>query len=488
LADRILIVGIHDNTGFSAPIEYTLDSVLSVYGINYKVIYLDEYKPEEYDPDDILAVTYGRERINGGFKKQVHIYSSGFFGSDYLKPASLPDTPLKKYRNLPVIYPGSGKFDGWVRKSDNLIETNIDIIASSFFMLSRYEEVVVYARDKHERFPATASLAYREGFLQRPIVNEYVEFLWSCIKALSPELKRRPLWPENREFAMCLTHDVDFVRKYSCIPPLLTIGGAVIKNRNPRLAKDILLEYLAALLSNKRDPYNTFDYMLNLEQARGLTSSFYFMSEKTRYNIDQKGIKRLIKQIENAGCEVGLHGGYFSYDNPEEMDVEKACLDEVVNNKSYGCRQHYLRWKTPDTWRIQEKLGFLYDTSLSYADHIGFRCGICLPFKPYDVGENRKLDIWELPLIIMDGSLQGTDYQNLPPDAAFEEMVKTCDTVKKYRGVFTLLWHNSSLDTLGAWKGWKDAYEKFVEYAGGQNVWSASGRGVIEWWLRRTMI
>ena len=53
----------------------------------------------------------------------------------------------------------------------------LDIFAASFFMLTRWEEYVNKNRDIHDRFPATESLAYKQGFLDRPVVNEYVEEL-----------------------------------------------------------------------------------------------------------------------------------------------------------------------------------------------------------------------------------------------------------------------------------------------------------------------
>ena len=65
-------------------------------------------------------------------------------------------------------------------------------------MLTRYEEVVnndpLRILDAHERFPATASIAYKENFLHRPVVNEYFEILWYCIKELVPHLEKKPLW------------------------------------------------------------------------------------------------------------------------------------------------------------------------------------------------------------------------------------------------------------------------------------------------------
>lgn len=486
MPEQANIIAIYDNADFSASIEYTFNLLFSVYGIDYSIIPLDKYKPETYH-DGTLVISYGRDNPGQIPGKHIHIYSSDFFGLDYLKPTSMPREPLKRHSGLPVIYAGSGNFDGWVRKPDNLIETNIDIIASSFFMVSRYEEVIINARDNHDRFPATASLAYREGFLDRPIVNEYIELLWNWIRALKPEAQRKQLWPENRDFAVCLTHDVDALRSYSFIPPIFRIYNSVMKKRSPYLSLKIFLAYLSSLFNPKNDPDNSFAYMLDTERTHGLKSSFYFMGDRgpnhgSSYAIGETKSVKQIRDIEDSGCEVGLHAGYNSCDNLREMTLEKSRLDEIVRDKKYGCRQHYLRWKTPETWRIQEQLGILYDTTLSFADHVGFRCGICLPFKPFDVLENREINIWELPLTVMEGSLQNPNYQDLPPKAAYEEMVKLCDEVRKFNGLFVLLWHNSSFDALGGWEGWKEVYEVFMEYIAGQDAWGANGREIVGWW------
>jgi len=159
--------------------------------------------------------------------------------------------------------------------------------------------------------------------------------------------------------------------------------------------------------------------------------------------------------------------------------LEKEKLEKITENAIFGGRQHYLRWKTPDTWRILEKAGLKYDTTLSFADHEGFRCGICLPYKPFDVLENRVLDIWELPLTVMDGSL--FNYQNLTPEEGFWRIKSIINTVKKYQGVFVLLWHNSSLDDL-SYPGWIKVYEKTIEYLGRENVFNAPAKGIIDWW------
>lgn len=487
MQDQVSIIGLYDNPDFSAAIEYTFRLLLTGYEARCKIIPASQFNPDEYNYDKVLAVSYGKELIDRNFVRQIHIYASDFFGKDYLKPSSMPQTPLKSYEGLPVIYPGRIRLGTVVKKSEKTIETDIDIIASSFFMVTRYEEVIVDARDTYDRFPADASLAHREGFLDRPIVNEYIELLYSWIRLLMPDLKLEPFWPEHKDFAFCLTHDVDVIRRYSARPPLMRLVSAILRQKSPRLTLSIVMEYLLVSLNIKKDPYDTFDYMLELEKSHRIKSSFYFISSgispQAAYNITEPKLIKIIRQLEGEGCETGLHAGYDSYKELNIMADEKIKLDNLVRNRRYGCRQHVLRWKTPDTWRIQEQLGILYDTSLTYADHVGFRGGICLPYQPFDIIENRQLNIWELPLTVMEGSLQNPRYQNMSREEACEEIIRHIDIVRKFHGVFVLLWHNSSFYPSGGWRAWREVYETVLESLDGKNALTCNGREIIDHWV-----
>lgn len=100
----------------------------------------------------------------------VVIIPSGFFdGQTYGTPASLPELPLQEVQGIPLLF-GSPK-EEWIR--DTWV-VHADIIASTYFLISRYEEMVRRGlRDEHGRFPGKESLPYRAGFLHRPIVDEY---------------------------------------------------------------------------------------------------------------------------------------------------------------------------------------------------------------------------------------------------------------------------------------------------------------------------
>jgi hypothetical protein len=212
---KILIL--YDNGQFAREIEYAFKVLFSILGLSYKILTYSSYSPET---TNTLVVSYGNQKpFVSGEVQLIHIYASDFFGDGYLTQASLPERPLQRVDDLPVIYSGNGELNSLVERSNSLIETNIDIIASSFFMLTRYEEVLINERDQWGAFPAFASLAHKEGYLDYPIVNEYIELLWRWINTSSVGLIRKDPW-DGKKLATCLTHDIDRITKFRAIPPL----------------------------------------------------------------------------------------------------------------------------------------------------------------------------------------------------------------------------------------------------------------------------
>ncbi len=484
------ILVFHNNRDFKEQIEYTFGTLLSIIGLDYKFSHSIEEASKENAEIDRIVIHYSHDDTVPKSRFVIRIWPSGFFGKGYLTRQSLPRTPLNRTQEgVPVIYSGGSRKEGvWVKKSEHYIETNIDIIASSFFMLSRYEEVVKDEKDQFGRFPASAAIAYQEGFLDRPIVNEYIEMLWDWIDGSNLGLKRGELWG-GEDFAVCLTHDVDIVKKKT-IPwasnEVLSIGSS-IKHGQFRRAGNKGKDFALSLL--RKDPYWNFDYILDKETSDPETnSSFYFRvggSTGKDYKtlcISDRRMKQLIRKIESKGCEVGLHPSFNTYNDIELMRRESMKLDDVVQHKSYGSRQHFLRWKTPDTWRILEKAGIKYDMTLCFPEYVGFRCGICLPYQPFDIIEKRKMNIWELPLVFMEATL--FKYRGVTPQKGLEVIQHLVNIVRKYHGVFTLLWHNDLLDEAQL-PGWQKVYEQTVELVRSYSIFRKSGVEIIDWWENR---
>lgn len=469
---------------FSRPIEYTFGLMLSTLGFEHEILPCSKLTAGEVGASDVL-ISYAREKMDLNANYQIHIYQSRLFGRAYKTSSSMPQLPLRCWDGLPVIYVGNGNIESLVVRNGDLIETNIDIIASSFFMLSRYEEILIDERDQHSRFPATASVAYKEDFLIRPIVNEYIDLLWKWIDSLNLGFKPKSLW-NGKDFAVLLTHDVDMVRKYRwCHPPLRWIANPVLRHGQIAKSLSYFWDWIASSLRIRSDPYWTFKYITGLEHKYDLASSFYFItgeSSKPRngYSIDSSRIVKLMKELEDAGHEIGLHGSLSSYTDYKMLANEKARLSHFISGREYGGRQHNLCWKTPDTWRIWDEAGMLYDTTLGYADHEGFRCGFCLPFKPFDVLDNRVLDIWELPLTVMETTLRV--YRGLSSEEAYKPLSSLLDTVGRHHGLFVMLWHNSHLCE-SEFPGWRHLYECVMDEIGSGDVFNGNGRSIVYYWM-----
>ncbi len=386
---------------------------------------------------------------------------------NWLDEKSLPDLPLEDWlfpselknslpsNGVPVLYGDKLHNGSFFKMQPDSIQLGIDIFGAAFFMLSRYEEVVNPIGDAHGRFPAKASLAYREGFLDRPIINEYIEILWWCMKRLWPGLEKKP-----RKFRMIPTHDVDHPYVVNGLPfhkMARSCAGDLIRRKNPYLSFQRFQSWLKTnKLGADHDLANTFDYIMDKSEEVGLQSAFYFKGGFTNinydynYSLDDPWIRKLIRRIHSREHEIGIHPSYETYADPKKTLEEYFCLKKVVEEeqieqKQWGGRQHYLRWEVPATWRNWEEAGLDYDSTLGYADYPGFRCGVCYEFPVFDLQERRPINLWERPLIVMESSLLNENYLWLTHDGAWKMIVPLIEACKRYNGDFVFLWHNSYL-------------------------------------------
>jgi len=368
----------------------------------------------------------------------LYIAPSGFFDDGYGMPASLPVLPLMEIEGVPLLY-GSPRVE---RKGKNLV-VYADIIASTFFLVTRYEEIVRRGvRDKYGRFPGKESLPYRAGFIERPIVEDYARLLRKWLREIGIDIKE-----PQRKFSVVLTHDVDSIQKYWRISqPLREIAKTLLGNK-PFFN---IIESVMAPLGLKRDPYDNFAELIKLAKNAGDGPSrikyeliFFFMAGgDSKYDLRKKNVRNIISTVQRSGAKIGLHTSYEAGLKPELICKEKKLLEEACGFQIYLNRYHFLAWlEVKDGWALSNA-GIDWDSTLGYFDVAGFRLGVCHPIELFDPIRMELFGIEEHPLIVMDETLSRSSYMNFNEDEAFEYCKRLIEQTRKNNGEFVMLWHN----------------------------------------------
>lgn len=415
-----------------------------------------------------LKLTHGMEglelRLKGHEGYILFDRSEAAFGrADSNFPCYLWDAEAEGFQGrIAQLLPAPSSSDlclPLVEFKESKVCVHYDILGLTFWMLCRGEEIGRTDLDEHQRFPSKHSHAFEHNYLERPIVDEWLDILKQIIQRV---------WPGSalkvHQFEVKVSHDVDRPGRYA----FKSLKGLIRSS-----AGDVLIrrDLLAALRApwiwwygrvKKRlhpwDPFNTFEWLMDRSEEHGLTSAFYFICGRTDaardalYDPEMPAIRALMRRIHERGHEIGLHPSYGTYLDPKTLAAEsnrlrRVCAEEGIEQKSWGGRMHYLRWDQYITLRAWNDAGMSYDSSLTYADRPGFRCGTCFEYPAFDLVNDRALGVRERPLIAMEGSVIAAHYLGLgPTEAAFEKFNLLKSRCKQVGGTFTLLWHNSFFD------------------------------------------
>jgi len=322
------------------------------------------------------------------------------------------------------------------RVDDGCVECVQDLSLSTLLTLSRFEEMQASQRDAHGRFAGSMSLALSEGVLARPIVDEYGLAFEQALRLLLPRWQ-----PGERRFRVMLSHDIDDIG----LPfSLRSACGHAVRRHHPLASVRDLLHPLFGL----RPTYlKLVEDVVQMPLARGLRSVVYWKASPPGphdrgYDLDDPLIRNVINWLRDHDVEMGLHAGYETYLCPDRLLEEAQAFADVLGEWPSGGRQHYLRW-CPQTWIDWETCGISYDSSVGYADQIGFRAGTCVPYRPWLLTLNREARLVEIPLLVMDATLIA--YLHLSHEQSVARVADCMARSRAVGGVFTLLWHNATL-------------------------------------------
>lgn len=336
-----------------------------------------------------------------------------------------------------------------------------DPFSASFYMVSRYEEYLPHQRDEHDRFDAHESLAYQKGFLQKPIVNIYALRIKELLLQHYPDLS----FPK-KTYTYISTIDIDnawaFLEK-----GLMRTTGAMLRSLTQMDFKEVI-ERAAVLIGRKKDPYDTYQQLFDLQQHYHLQCIYFFLLGDYAVNdknvsVSRKAFQSLIKSIADYN-EVGIHPSYASNTQPERLRLEQSRLGQVIRRDVTKSRQHFLKLRFPTTYRNLLENDITDDYTMGFASEIGFRAGTCSSFLFYDLDNEQTTKLRIHPFAVMDATLRF--YMKVQPAEVLSYVGPLVREVKAVNGTFMSLWHNETISNRKPWEGWQDVYEDVVKAAG----------------------
>ncbi len=334
--------------------------------------------------------------------------------------------------------------------TDGSIICRADILSSLVLTLSRAEETSSPNRDQHGRFLAAESVSFQQNFLKRPILDEHGLAFEQVLSSLLPSWR-----PQARYLRLKLSHDIDQVGMPFHLAA--SIGHTLRRRSIPATIRDF------SALFTRIEPIelNLVRRLAELSSERGLHSAFYWKAGEasawdTGYDPLDFKVQSVIRFVEECGFELGVHPGYNTFGDRHNLSSEVGQLAKALRVSSPGGRQHYLRWN-PGTWLDWEACGLKYDSSVGFAEHLGFRAGTAYPYRPWSLDENRELFLIEIPLVLMD--VTPVKYMKLRYHEGLESIREIIQRTARVGGVFSLLWHNTSLLD-PEFNGW---YESILE-------------------------
>ncbi len=394
---------------------------------------------KEFEESDQVKINYSNDEIN----RAVNICPNSIISETGI---SEKEINTSMWKSLPTLFPSKG-------------DIPFDIFASVFYLTVRYEEYLSHEKDDHGRYSPENSVAFKNNFLELPIVD-----LWCKQLAIELDLYEACPSVQQNNFKELHTVDVD--------------SAWIYKNRNKWLQAAIMLkdvikfrflrlkERANVIMGFKKDPADIFKYLRKLEEKQNIKFQFFMTTGRYRKfdkgnPIKNKSYRKLIKTLDDMNY-IGWHPSYESNCSDKILHKEYFALAQVVRRKVFRSRQHYLKFQLPYTYRKLIKLGIRYEHSMGYSSRSGFRAGIARPYPFYDLFKEKMTHLTIVPFQLMDKTLN-TD-EKLTPEEALTKIIKYKQQIKSIGGHLSIIWHNTNINAYeNQWKDWGNVFEKSIK-------------------------
>ena len=334
---------------------------------------------------------------------------------------------------------------------------DFDLFAAIFYLLTRYEEYLPYKKDAYGRYAHENSLAYKESFLNVPLINHWLE---DFRKVLSV---KDPVFLKQKQFYFIPTYDIDIAWSF--------LNKGFLRN-STGLIKDVVKwnwssvnERIRVLKGKGKDPFDSYQWMFEVHDQFQIHPVYFFLvaKEKGKYdkNISVENVVfNLLVHTISKKYDIGLHPSWISNDRPHLINKEKEILEKMINRPIVKSRQHYIRFQ-PQTFKRLIALGIHSDYSMGYGTINGFRASYSDPYHWFDLRSEKETGLLIHPFCFMDANAYYE--QKMSPKEALDELMDFFNEIKEVNGTMITIFHNNFLGTDKNFDGWRNIYSEFIK-------------------------
>ena len=364
------------------------------------------------------------------------------------KGISEQEIEISTYQEIPIFFSSSHQDAAFP----------FDLFACSFYLVSRYEEYLPHIKDNLDRYMPENSLAYKNGFLQKPIVN-----IWCALMIAKLKKAYNDLEIKQNEFKYISTIDIDTAFRYKGKGFVRTI--AFFTKSFFRGDFEEMKQAILVLMQKRKDPFDTYSLQFNLQKKYKIDVIYFLLIAD--YGVNDKNLSYtnrsfqiLIKRLSDM-ASIGIHPSYGSNTDATKLPVEIVRLQNTIKREIVKSRQHFLQLSLPKTYRKLIAQGITDDYTMGYASEMGFRAGIANSFTFYDLDMEQILPIKIHPFSLLDATLKF--YKNYEQEKALIAIEQLINEVKSVNGTLISVWHNETFSDYGDWNGWRHVYEEMIK-------------------------
>lgn len=334
-----------------------------------------------------------------------------------------------------------------------------DVFAASFYLITRYEEYLPHTKDEYGRYAHTNSLAFKEGFLQLPLVNLWMKELTGILQS-----KFSSFTIHDARFTFVPTYDIDIAYSVKGKSTLRNLGG---------FYKDMFSGKLNQAVDRAnihkgfvQDPFDTYGWLDELHQQYKLKPIYFFLLAEKAKGYD-KNLNPHSSEMQNlvrrhaAEYAVGIHPSWQSGDDETILAKEISILSTIIDKPVERSRQHYIRLTLPATYRLLMQHGIKHDYTMGYGSINGFRASVACSFYWYDVESETQTNLLIHPYCYMEANSYFE--QKYTAEQAAVELQQYHDTVKSVNGQLITLFHNHFITKQPTWLPWRNMYGAFLQ-------------------------